>query len=131
MIYGMTGGQAASTSPLGSFTSTSMEGTIFRPFDLCNLVLGAGAPFAARFAVTQPVSLINSIKRCLATPGFAFMEVLSPCPTQFGRRNRFETPAAMMKLLMERCISKEEAARLSVGELKDMIVTGEFINEQP
>jgi 2-oxoglutarate/2-oxoacid ferredoxin oxidoreductase subunit beta len=131
MIYGMTGGQAASTSPLGARTSTSMDGTIYRPFDLCNLALGAGAPYTARFAVTQPVSLISSIKRCLTTPGFTFIEVLSPCPTQFGRRNRYETPADMMKLLMERCISKDEAARLSAEELKDRIVTGEFINEQP
>jgi 2-oxoglutarate ferredoxin oxidoreductase subunit beta len=131
MIYGMTGGQAASTSPLGALTSTSMEGNIYRPFDLCKLVLAAGAPYAARFAVTQPLSVVQAIKRCLTTPGFTFIEVLSPCPTQFGRRNRFETPADMMKLLMERCISKEEATRVSAEELKHMMVTGEFSNEQP
>ncbi|GAF92974.1 unnamed protein product, partial [marine sediment metagenome] len=43
MIYGMTGGQVASTSPLGALTSTTMDGNIYRPFDLCKLVLGAGA----------------------------------------------------------------------------------------
>jgi len=131
MIYGMTGGQAASTSPLGARTSTSMDGTIYRPFDLCKLVLGAGAPYAARFAVTQPVSLIKAIKSCLTTTGFTFIEVLSPCPTQFGRRNRYESPADMMNLLMERCISKDEAARMSVEQLKDRIVTGEFTNGRP
>jgi 2-oxoglutarate ferredoxin oxidoreductase subunit beta len=128
MIYGMTGGQAASTSPVGALTSTSMEGNVYRPFDLCSLVLGAGAPFAARFAVTQPVSLVGAIKHGLTTRGFTFVEVLSPCPTQFGRRNRFETPGDMMKLLMERCVSKDEAAQLSAEQLKDVIVTGEFTN---
>jgi 2-oxoglutarate ferredoxin oxidoreductase subunit beta len=130
MIYGMTGGQMASTSPLGALTSTSTEGNIYRPFDLIRLVLGAGAPFAARFAVTQPVSLVGAIKSGLTTRGFTFIEVLSPCPTQFGRRNKFESPADMMKLLMERCVSKDEAANLTAEELKDVIVTGEFRHDE-
>jgi 2-oxoglutarate ferredoxin oxidoreductase subunit beta len=130
MIYGMTGGQMASTSPVGALTSTSMEGNIHRPFDLCELVLGAGAPYVARYAVTQPVPLVKAIKYCLTTRGFTFVEVLSPCPTQFGRRNRFDSPADMMKLLMERCVSKEEAANLSPEERKDVIITGEFRNDE-
>jgi len=131
MIYGMTGGQAASTSPVGARTSTTAEGNMYRPFDLCNLVLGAGATYAARFAVTQPLSLINSIKRCLTMTGFSFIEVLSPCPTQFGRRNRYESPADMISMLRERCVSRNEASQLSAEALKDMIITGEFSNEQP
>jgi 2-oxoglutarate ferredoxin oxidoreductase subunit beta len=130
MIYGMTGGQVASTSPVGALTSTTVEGNIYHPFDLCNLVLGAGAPFAARFAVTQPLSLIKAIKHGLTTTGFTFIEVLSPCPTQFGRRNRYESPADMITMLRERCVSKDEASQLSAEELKDVIVTGEFGNEK-
>jgi 2-oxoglutarate ferredoxin oxidoreductase subunit beta len=126
MIYGMTGGQAASTSPVGSITATTTEGNIYRPFDLCKLVLAAGAPYVARFSVTQPVSLVNAIKKALAVSGFAFIEVLSPCPTQFGRRNQYDSPAEMLKLLSERCVSKEEAERLSPEELRERIVTGEF-----
>jgi 2-oxoglutarate ferredoxin oxidoreductase subunit beta len=126
MIYGMTGGQAASTSPVGSITATTTEGNIYRPFDLCKLVLAAGAPYVARFSVTQPVSLVNAIKKTLAVRGFAFIEVLSPCPTQFGRRNQYDSPAEMLKLLSERCVSKEEAERLSPEELRERIVTGEF-----
>lgn len=131
MIYGMTGGQAASTSPVGAVTSTTTEGNIYRPFDLCKLVLGAGAPYAARYSVTQPLSLVRAIKKCLTTRGLTFVEVLSPCPTQFGRRNRYESPADMLRLLMERCISREDAARLSKEELKDMIITGEFNYGEP
>jgi 2-oxoglutarate ferredoxin oxidoreductase subunit beta len=131
MIYGMTGGQAASTSPVGVFTSTTGEGNIYPPFDLPKLVLGAGAPYVARYSVTQPLSMVNAIKRCLTTQGFTFVEVLSPCPTQFGRRNRYDSPADMLKTLMERCISKEEAAHLSTEELKDMIITGEFSDGGP
>lgn len=131
MIYGMTGGQAASTSPVGAVTSTTVEGNIYRPFDLCKLVLGAGAPYVARYSVTQPISMVKAIRHCLTTRGFGFIEVLSPCPTQFGRRNRYDSPADMLKLLMERCISKEEAAHLSKEQLKDVIITGEFSDDGP
>ena len=126
MIYGMTGGQAASTSPVGSITATTMEGNIYRPFDLCKLVLAAGAPYVARYSVTQPVSLVNAIKKALTLQGFAFIEVLSPCPTQFGRRNQYESAAEMLRMLSERCITKEEAEQLSREELGEKIITGEF-----
>jgi 2-oxoglutarate ferredoxin oxidoreductase subunit beta len=126
MIYGMTGGQAASTSPVGSITATTMEGNIYRPFDLCKLVLAAGAAYVARYSVTQPVLLVEAIKKALAVHGFAFIEVLSPCPTQFGRRNQYESAAEMLKMLSERCITKEEAEQLSREELGERIITGEF-----
>jgi len=126
MIYGMTGGQVASTSPVGSITATTMEGNIYRPFNLCELVLAAGASSVARYSVTQPISLISAIKKALTVHGFAFIEVLSPCPTQFGRRNQYESAAEMLKMLSERCISKEEAQQLSREELGERIITGEF-----
>jgi len=119
----------ASTSPLGALTSTTMDGNRYRPFDLCKLVLGAGAPYVARYSVTQPLLLVSAIKKSLGIHGFTFIEVLSPCPTQFGRRNRYDSSADMLKNLMERCISREEADNFSDDELKDKIVTGEFMNE--
>jgi len=106
-IYGMTGGQVASTTPLGSISTTTTEGNPFRPFDLCKLVLGAGAPHVARFSVAQPLSLVTTIKKFLTTNGFAFIDVLSPCHTQFGRKNSYDTPANMLETLMESCISKK------------------------
>ena len=126
MIYGMTGGQVASTSPVGAITSTTTEGNIYRPFDLCKLVLGAGAPYVARYSVTQPVSLIEAIKKSLTTEGFTFVEVLSTCPTQFGRRNRYDSPTDMLTMLKESCISKQEAEQLSPEELQGKVITGEF-----
>ncbi|HUT69434.1 MAG TPA: thiamine pyrophosphate-dependent enzyme [Desulfatiglandales bacterium] len=129
MIYGMTGGQVASTSPVGSITSTTTEGNIYRPFDLCKLVLAAGASYVARYSVTQPLSLVNAIKKALNVHGFAFIEVLSPCPTQFGRRNQYDSPAEMLKMLSEMCISKEEAEQLSREELRGRIITGEFSDD--
>ncbi len=126
MNYGMTGGQVCSTTPLGAFTTTTHQGNPYRPFDLCKLVKAAGATYVARYAVTQPVALINSIKKALQTTGFSFLEALSPCPVQFGSRNKYGSPADMIKDLMARCMTRRKAAGLSQEELSDKIITGEF-----
>jgi len=126
MIYGMTGGQVASTTPKGFKTSTTVEGNPYRPFDLCKLVEAAGATYVARYSVTQPVSLIHAIQKALLHKGFSFIEALSPCLTQFGRRNLLDRPEEMIQDLIRRCVLEEEAEGLTEEELAEKIVTGEF-----
>jgi 2-oxoglutarate/2-oxoacid ferredoxin oxidoreductase subunit beta len=126
MIYGMTGGQVASTTPQGSRTSTTEKGNPYRPFDLCKLMQAAGAGYVARYAVTQPKALIRSIKKALYHKGLSFIDCLSPCPTQFGRRNQMDRPDQMIGELIQRCILLEEAQGLSPQELSEKIITGEF-----
>jgi 2-oxoglutarate ferredoxin oxidoreductase subunit beta len=126
MIYGMTGGQVASTTPKGAKTSTTGEGNPYRPFNLSRLVEAAGASYVARYSVTQPVALINAIKKAILHKGFSFIEALSPCPTQYGRRNRLDRPDEMIRDLMGRCIPEEEAEGLSEAELAEKIITGEL-----
>ena len=127
MIYGMTGGQVASTTPLGKKTATTGQGNPYRPFDLSRLVMGAGASYVAKYAVTQPVALIKSIKTAIQHVGFSFIEVLSPCPTQFGRRNRLDKPEDMVRDLMDRCVLEDEAEGMSEDELAEKIITGEIL----
>jgi 2-oxoglutarate/2-oxoacid ferredoxin oxidoreductase subunit beta len=126
MIYGMTGGQVASTTPAGKKTATTMQGNPYRPFDLTRLVAAAGASYVAKYSVTQPVALIRSIKKAIQHVGFSFIEVLSPCPTQFGRRNRLDRPEDLIRDLREKCILLEEAEDMSEEELAERIITGEF-----
>jgi len=126
MNYGMTGGQVCSTTPVGALTMTTHQGNPFRPFDLCRLVKAAGAVYVARYAVTQPLLLVKSIKKALQTEGFAFIEAITPCPVQFGRRNRLGKPPEMLKAIMARCVSEEKAEEMSPEELKDKIITGEL-----
>jgi 2-oxoglutarate/2-oxoacid ferredoxin oxidoreductase subunit beta len=128
MVYGMTGGQVASTTPQGAKTSTTGEGNPYRPFDLCKLAEAAGAGYVARFAVTQPVALISAVKKALQREGFSFIEALSPCPTQYGRRNRQDRPEDMIQDLIRRCILEEEAEGLTEEERAEKIITGEFLS---
>ena len=124
--YGMTGGQVCATTPEGALTMTTHQGNPFRPFDLCRLVEAAGAIYVARYAVTQPMAMIRGIKKALQTEGFSFIEAVTPCPVQFGRRNKLGKPADMLKDLMSRCITEAKAETLSPEELKDKIITGEL-----
>jgi len=126
MIYGMTGGQLACTTPKGAVASTYLQGNPYRSFDLVQLVTGAGARYVARNSVTQPLSLISSIKKGILVKGFSFIEALSPCPTQFGKRNRLSSPEAMIRMLQERCVDREQGEGLTSDELGDRILTGVF-----
>lgn len=126
MLYGMTGGQACMTTPKDAYTQTTTQGNPYYPFKICEVMAVAGAPYVARYAVTQPFQLIRSIKKALQTTGFTFIEAVSTCPTQFGRRNQLGTPSDMLKFLKEKCITRKKAASLSKEELKGKIVTGEF-----
>lgn len=128
MNYGMTGGQVCSTTPLGAVTHTTSKGNRYRPFDLCRLVLSAGAVYVARYLVTQSAEVVASIKKGLETEGFCFIEAVSPCPTQFGRQNRLGAIKDVYRYYEDRRVSVEEAAALGPEELVGKIVTGEYTN---
>lgn len=125
-IYGMTGGQVAPTTPLYSRTATTPEGNLESPFDLCQLVKAAGATYVARYSVVQTKPLINALKKGLTIKGFSFIEVISPCPTEFGRRNGFASPSLMLMELRKNCIDLKKAKEIGNEELQGKIVTGEF-----
>lgn len=125
-IYGMTGGQTASTTPLGAITATAPEGNVYPPFDLASLVMSAGASYAARWPVSRPRNLIDSIGKALTCRGMGFVEAISPCPTQFGRRNRVPAAPELFDHVERLCISREQAEGMTCSELEGRFVTGEW-----
>jgi 2-oxoglutarate ferredoxin oxidoreductase subunit beta len=126
-IYGMTGGQVSSLTPLDSETSTTPGGNPERPFDLCRLVKAAGARYVARYTVLQIRHLIKAIVKAINSDGFSFVEVISPCPTQFGRRNRMPQIIDIFSEMKERTISIKESKELDDDKRANLIITGEFI----
>ncbi len=101
-IYGMTGGQYSPTTPLGTKASTAPYGNLEPPFDLAKLAVGAGASFVARGTVANGRQLTMFIKQGFAHKGFSFVEVVSNCHTQFGRRNKMADPMNMVKWIGDR-----------------------------
>jgi 2-oxoglutarate ferredoxin oxidoreductase subunit beta len=129
-IYGMTGGQISPTSPQGSYGSTAPYGAFERPFDLAELVTAAGATYVARWTTAHALQLANAIKKGLNNKGFSFIEVISQCPTYFGRKNKLRTPIDMMRWMKDSGVNKRKADQMSAEELEGKIVVGEFANEQ-
>jgi len=128
-VYGTTGGQLAPTTPLDAKTSTTPQGNKEPPFDLCKLVVASGGSYVARSSVAHPQHLINIIKRALMHKGFSFIDVISTCPIQFGRRNNLEEPAKMIKWLRENSIFKEKVNIVPKEELRGKFIIGEFCTD--
>ncbi len=125
-IYGMTGGQISPTSPQGSYGSTAPYGSLENPFDLSKLVTAAGASYVARWTTAHPLQLSSAIKKGLKNKGFSFIEVVSQCPTYFGRKNRMRSPLDMMQWMKEESVVKRKADRMDESELEGKIIVGDF-----
>jgi 2-oxoglutarate ferredoxin oxidoreductase subunit beta len=128
--YGMTGGQASPTTPVGGFTTTSPYGSVEQPFDLANLAIGAGASYVARWIPSYPYETTASIKKALKKKGFAFVEILIACPTGYGKRNEIDDTKENWDWFREATILKGDYERLSSEEKdrNDKIILGELQN---
>ncbi len=129
-IYGMTGGQASPTTPLGAKATTAPYGAIDPPFDVCKLAQGAGATYVARTTVAQPVLCEQYIKNGIANRGFSVIEILTNCHTQFGRRNNLRTPVDNLNFFKKNSVPLAKAQGMTPADLEGKIVTGEFVKRE-
>uniref|UniRef100_A0A832A5Q1 2-oxoacid:ferredoxin oxidoreductase subunit beta n=1 Tax=Desulfacinum infernum TaxID=35837 RepID=A0A832A5Q1_9BACT len=128
--YGMTGGQVAATTPTLAKTTTTPRGNPERPFNLPLLVYAAGATYVARWTILHTRDLTQSIQEAFQHKGFAFIEVLAPCPTGYGRRNK-ERPLDTLKLYQDRTLIKNGANPAEAFlDFERGIVLGKFVEEQ-
>ena len=129
-IYGMTGGQASPTTPEGAFAATAPYGAIDPTFDICELAKGAGATFVARATVAQPALCEQILKKAIEhqKKGFAVVEIVSFCHTQFGRKNKRSRPMDNFNYLKDNSVMKAKADTMTAEELDGKIVIGEFVN---
>jgi 2-oxoglutarate/2-oxoacid ferredoxin oxidoreductase subunit beta len=131
--YGMTGGQMGPTTPLDARSTTSPYGNYEYPFNLPYLVAASGATYVARWTVLHLRELERSIAEALTKPGFSFIEVLSPCPTVYGRLNKLPRGLDEMRGYQERSIIRDGADPRDVElRLNSPIVVGKFVDiERP
>jgi 2-oxoglutarate ferredoxin oxidoreductase subunit beta len=114
--YGMTGGQCSPTTPGGSRTTTTPYGNLEEPFDLCRLAIGAGAPFVARWTVGYPYETVAAIRAAMETKGFAFVELLVPCPTGYGKENLLKDARASWEWYRQNTITAADLRALPPEE---------------
>jgi len=96
-IYGMTGGQFSPLSGVGISATTAPYSSIDNAFDTINLSIAAGATFVARTTTYHVKQMIKIIKQAILHKGFSVVEILSQCPTYFGRKNNIKSAVNMLE----------------------------------
>ncbi len=130
--FAMTGGQHGPTTPHNAKTITSPYGNIETPFDTASLVAAAGAAYVARWTVAHPRQLQRAVRTTFeqSEKGFAFLEVISACPTRFGGRTLHKTAVEMLKHYKETSIHISKTKDLDPEEYAGKTVIGEFVNKE-
>ncbi|MBI4957040.1 MAG: 2-oxoacid:ferredoxin oxidoreductase subunit beta [Myxococcales bacterium] len=98
-IYGLTKGQLSPTSPRGLKTVTSSLGSLEDPVNPLLYVLGYGASFVAQGTAADLPGLAAIIEEGIRFPGFAFINVQSPCVTYGEDEWQIKEQRARMKSL--------------------------------
>jgi 2-oxoglutarate ferredoxin oxidoreductase subunit beta len=83
--YGLTKGQDSATADAGS-VNKSGQANQFEGIDMAGLALELGASFVARSFSGDKHQLVPLIQAAMSHPGFAFLDVISPCVT-FNNNN--------------------------------------------
>jgi len=127
--YGMTGGQMGPTTPIGAKLTTAPFGSFEYPFNLPYVAAASGATYVARWTSLHVRRLIESIEEAMVKPGFTFIEVISPCPTNYSRRNHLGSALDNMKFFQDKCTIKHDADPKDVDITMDGdIVIGKFVD---
>jgi len=126
--FGMTGGQVSGTTPCAMFTQTTAYGNPERGLDICALAEVAGANFVARTTPYHVWELKQLIKEALSKTGFSVVEMISPCPTHFGRANSLKSATELLRWLKEKGLPMEEFKRRNPAETDGSFAIGKLVD---
>jgi len=126
-IYGMTGGQFSPLSGYGKLATTAPFGNIYEAFDIVELAKGAGASFVARTTTYHVTSMKEILEKAISHKGFSVVEILSQCPTYYGRKNKVGDAVDMLNYY------KDQTVPMGSEKKKDnpaLIERGIFVEEE-
>jgi 2-oxoglutarate/2-oxoacid ferredoxin oxidoreductase subunit beta len=93
------------------------------------LLDASGAVYVARWTTFHVRQLARSMAEVFKKKGFGFIEVLSPCPTLYQRRNKMGDGLDTMKFYKEKSKVRHGAPTSEVGlTLNGEIVVGKFVD---
>jgi 2-oxoglutarate ferredoxin oxidoreductase subunit beta len=128
-IYGMTGGQFGPTTPKTARTTTTQEGNTEKPFSIPYLAAASGAVYIARWTAAHMAQMEKAFGEALAKKGFSLVEVISPCPTYYGRMNNQAAGVDMMKYYRQNSVIQNDANITEVDiALDGKITVGKFVD---
>ncbi|MBN2383013.1 2-oxoacid:ferredoxin oxidoreductase subunit beta [bacterium] len=128
-IYGMTGGQVSPATPLGKRASTAPYGAIDPPFNIVEVAKGVGATYVARGTAYHVPALDKLILNAFEKKGFAVVEIMSPCPTSYGRYNKLGTPVNMLQQLKDQAVPIKKWETMTNEERQGKFPIGLFLDQ--
>ena len=126
-IYGMTGGQYSPLSGYGTIATTAPYMNIDHDFDVIELARSAGATFVARTTAYHVQQIEDIIEKAILHKGFSVVEILSQCPTYFGRKNKEGSAVDMLGRYKKTTTSIGSKAK---KENPDLIERGIFVKKE-
>jgi 2-oxoglutarate ferredoxin oxidoreductase subunit beta len=82
----------------------------------------------ARETVAKPLVLDKLIERAIRKKGFSLVEVMTPCPTTYGRLNKAGDAVEMTAWLKEHSVPVAKAETLSPEERASAVLTGVLVD---
>jgi len=133
-IYGLTKGQASPTSRPGMATTTTPYGSPDVPINPVAYALVYGASFVAQSFSSNTKLTADLIGKALNHKGFAFINVISPCPT-FNKVDTFEYYKPLLKNIDEIHPDKGDKVRalslaMTMGKENGEVPIGLFYQEE-
>jgi 2-oxoglutarate ferredoxin oxidoreductase subunit beta len=114
-IYGLTKGQLSPTSPRGLASASSPLGSLEDPVNPLLYVLSYGAGYVAQGTPADMAGLAAVIEEGIRYPGFAFVNVQSPCVTYGQVEQQLKAHKATMQTLAS--LNHDPADRLKAMDL--------------
>jgi 2-oxoglutarate/2-oxoacid ferredoxin oxidoreductase subunit beta len=125
-IYGMTGGQVSPTTPSSVVTTTTPYGNTEPPFKISELVAAAGAGYVARWTTYHIFQLKKAMKDAILKKGFSFVEIISQCPTSYGKRVGMREGIDQLKEFRDNSINLKNAGDYNEDEPYNKLIIGKF-----
>jgi 2-oxoglutarate/2-oxoacid ferredoxin oxidoreductase subunit beta len=85
--YGMTGGQASSTSPEDAVLGSGFLNKVDNPIDPCLLAKGAGGQFISRLSCYQS-DLSDQLEKAIEYKGFSMIDIMGICTGRYTKSNK-------------------------------------------
>ncbi len=126
-IYGMTGGQFSPLSGYGTLATTAPYTNIDHDFDVVQLAMAAGATFVARTTTYHAKQMADIIREAIIHDGFSVVEIMTQCPTYFGRKNKLGDASNMMEWMKDITTPVGSKAK---EENPDLIERGIFVQKE-
>jgi 2-oxoglutarate ferredoxin oxidoreductase subunit beta len=130
-VYGLTKGQLSPTSPRGLKTVSSAFGSLEDPVNPLLYVLAYGAGFVAQGTPADMAGLADVLEQAIRYPGFAFVNIQSPCVTFGSAEAQLRSHKASLERLAD--LGHDPSDRLRAMELAQAygqrLLTGVFYRD--